>query len=31
VMQSQQPKLGSSGAYSLHVDAEEVVLNCTGS
>jgi VWFA-related protein len=28
-MQSQQPKLGSSGAYSLHVDAEEVVLNCT--
>jgi len=29
VMQSQQPKLGSSGAYSLHVDAEEVVLNCT--
>jgi Ca-activated chloride channel family protein len=29
VMQSQQPKLGSSGAYSLYVDAEEVVLNCT--
>jgi Ca-activated chloride channel homolog len=29
VMQSQQPKLGSSGAYSLRVDAEEVVLNCT--
>ena len=29
VMQSQQPKLGPSGAYSLHVDAEEVVLNCT--
>jgi VWFA-related protein len=28
-MQSQQPKLGSSGAYTLHVDAEEVVLNCT--
>jgi Ca-activated chloride channel family protein len=29
VMQSQQPKAGSSGAYTLHVDAEEVVLNCT--
>jgi len=29
VMQSQQPKPGSSGAYTLHVDAEEVVLNCT--
>jgi VWFA-related protein len=29
VMQSQQPTLSSSGAYSLHVDAEEVVLNCT--
>jgi VWFA-related protein len=28
-MQSQQPKPGSSGAYTLHVDAEEVVLNCT--
>src|SRR3984893_9838707 len=28
-MQNQQPKLGSSGAYSLYVDAEEVVLNCT--
>ena len=25
----QQPKAGSSGAYTLHVDAEEVVLNCT--
>ncbi|RZU43625.1 VWA domain-containing protein [Edaphobacter modestus] len=29
VMQSQQPKPGSSGAYTLHVDAGEVVLNCT--
>lgn len=28
-MQSQQPQPGSSGAYTLHVDAEEVVLNCT--
>jgi VWFA-related protein len=28
-MQSQQPKPGASGAYTLHVDAEEVVLNCT--
>jgi Ca-activated chloride channel family protein len=28
-MQRQQPKPGSSGAYTLHVDAEEVVLNCT--
>jgi len=28
-MQSQQPKPGSAGAYTLHVDAEEVVLNCT--
>jgi Ca-activated chloride channel homolog len=28
-MQGQQPKPGSSGAYTLHVDAEEVVLNCT--
>src|ERR1700730_93335 len=28
-MQSQQPKPGSSSAYTLHVDAEEVVLNCT--
>jgi VWFA-related protein len=28
-MQSQQPKPGSSGGYTLHVDAEEVVLNCT--
>jgi Ca-activated chloride channel family protein len=28
-MQSQQPKPNSSGAYTLHVDAEEVVLNCT--
>jgi VWFA-related protein len=27
--QSQQPKPGPSGAYTLHVDAEEVVLNCT--
>jgi Ca-activated chloride channel family protein len=27
--QSQQPKRGPSGAYTLHVDAEEVVLNCT--
>jgi Ca-activated chloride channel family protein len=27
--QSQQPKPSSSGAYTLHVDAEEVVLNCT--
>jgi Ca-activated chloride channel homolog len=27
--QSQQLKPGSSGAYTLHVDAEEVVLNCT--
>lgn len=27
--QSQQPKLGPSGSYTLHVDAEEVVLNCT--
>jgi Ca-activated chloride channel homolog len=27
--QSQQPKPGSSGAYTLYVDAEEVVLNCT--
>jgi Ca-activated chloride channel family protein len=27
--QSQQPQPGSSGAYTLHVDAEEVVLNCT--
>jgi VWFA-related protein len=27
--QRQQPKPGSSGAYTLHVDAEEVVLNCT--
>jgi Ca-activated chloride channel family protein len=29
VMPSRQPKPGSSGAYTLHVDAEEVVLNCT--
>jgi Ca-activated chloride channel family protein len=30
VMQSkQQPRPGSSGSYTLHVDAEEVVLNCT--
>jgi VWFA-related protein len=28
-MQSRQPKPGSSGAYTLHVDADEVVLNCT--
>jgi VWFA-related protein len=28
-MQVPQPKPGSSGAYTLHVDAEEVVLNCT--
>ena len=28
-MQVQQPKPGPSGAYTLHVDAEEVVLNCT--
>ncbi|MCU1224876.1 MAG: von Willebrand factor type (vWA) domain-containing protein [Edaphobacter sp.] len=28
-VQAQQPKPGSSGAYTLHVDAEEVVLNCT--
>jgi VWFA-related protein len=28
-MQRQQPQPGSSGAYTLHVDAEEVVLNCT--
>jgi Ca-activated chloride channel family protein len=27
--QVQQPKPGSSGAYTLYVDAEEVVLNCT--
>jgi VWFA-related protein len=27
--QVQQPTHGSSGAYTLHVDAEEVVLNCT--
>jgi Ca-activated chloride channel homolog len=27
--QSQQPKPGPSSAYTLHVDAEEVVLNCT--
>jgi Ca-activated chloride channel family protein len=27
--QVQQPKPGSSGAFTLHVDAEEVVLNCT--
>jgi Ca-activated chloride channel homolog len=29
VMQSQQPKPGPSGAYTLRIDAEEVVLNCT--
>ena len=28
-MQNQQPKPSSHGAYTLHVDAEEVVLNCT--
>jgi Ca-activated chloride channel family protein len=28
-MQNQQPKPSSYGAYTLHVDAEEVVLNCT--
>jgi VWFA-related protein len=28
-MQSQQPQPASSGAYTLHVDADEVVLNCT--
>jgi Ca-activated chloride channel family protein len=28
-IQIQQPKPGSSGAYTLHVDAQEVVLNCT--
>jgi len=28
-MQSQQPRPGSSGAYTLQVNAEEVVLNCT--
>jgi VWFA-related protein len=27
--QSQQPRPSSHGAYTLHVDAEEVVLNCT--
>jgi hypothetical protein len=27
--QSRQSKPGPSGAYTLHVDAEEVVLNCT--
>jgi Ca-activated chloride channel homolog len=27
--QNQQPHSGSSGGYTLHVDAEEVVLNCT--
>jgi Ca-activated chloride channel family protein len=27
--QVQQPRPGSSGAFTLHVDAEEVVLNCT--
>jgi VWFA-related protein len=29
LLQTPQPKPGSSGAYTLHVDAEEVVLNCT--
>jgi Ca-activated chloride channel family protein len=29
IMQVQQPKSASSGAYTLHIDAEEVVLNCT--
>jgi Ca-activated chloride channel homolog len=28
-MQRQQPKPGSSRAYTLRVDADEVVLNCT--
>jgi VWFA-related protein len=28
-VQGQQTKPGSSGGYTLHVDAEEVVLNCT--
>jgi Ca-activated chloride channel family protein len=28
-MQSQQPRASSSGAYTLEVNAEEVVLNCT--
>jgi Ca-activated chloride channel homolog len=28
-MQSQQPRASSSGAYTLQVNAEEVVLNCT--
>jgi VWFA-related protein len=27
--QSQQPESGSSGRYTLHVDTDEVVLNCT--
>jgi VWFA-related protein len=29
VKQSQPPKPASPGAYTLHIDAEEVVLNCT--
>lgn len=29
ITQVQPPRLGSSDAYTLHVDAEEVVLNCT--
>jgi Ca-activated chloride channel family protein len=29
VMQTQQPKPASSGVYTLHIDDEEVVLNCT--
>ena len=29
VTQSQQPKPASSRAYTLHIDAQEVVLNCT--
>jgi VWFA-related protein len=28
-VQGQQPKPGSKGGYTLHVEAEEVVLNCT--
>jgi VWFA-related protein len=28
-VQTQRPRPGSPGAYTLHVDAEEVILNCT--
>jgi VWFA-related protein len=28
-VQTQQPRPGSPGTYTLHVDAEEVILNCT--